>query len=105
MRKWHRWLSVFFGIFLLWISVTGVLVTTGRKLPPGKPRSTAFGQNRQGIGMAFVKFGQGQVAAANLRQHPPTLKRLAMAGQWQLVELCRLQCVHQLGQVSVHNHL
>ncbi len=25
MRKWHRWLSVFFGIFLLWIAVTGVL--------------------------------------------------------------------------------
>lgn len=25
MRKWHRWLSVIFGIFLLWISVTGVL--------------------------------------------------------------------------------
>ena len=25
MRKWHRWLSVFFGAFLLWIAVTGVL--------------------------------------------------------------------------------
>ena len=25
MRKYHRWLSVFFGIFLLWIAVTGVL--------------------------------------------------------------------------------
>ena len=25
MRKWHRWLSVLFGIFLLWIAVTGVL--------------------------------------------------------------------------------
>jgi hypothetical protein len=25
MRKWHRWISVFFGVFLLWISVTGVL--------------------------------------------------------------------------------
>lgn len=25
MRKWHRWFSLFFGIFLLWISVTGVL--------------------------------------------------------------------------------
>lgn len=25
MRKWHRWLSVMFGVFLLWISVTGVL--------------------------------------------------------------------------------
>lgn len=25
MRKWHRWISVFFGVFLLWIAVTGVL--------------------------------------------------------------------------------
>ena len=25
MRKWHRWLSLFFGAFLLWIAVTGVL--------------------------------------------------------------------------------
>ncbi len=25
MRKWHRWLSVLCGIFLLWIAITGVL--------------------------------------------------------------------------------
>ena len=25
MRKYHRWLSVLFGVFLLWIAVTGVL--------------------------------------------------------------------------------
>ena len=25
MRKWHRWLSVIFAAFLLWISVTGIL--------------------------------------------------------------------------------
>lgn len=25
MRKWHRWLSLFFGIFLLWIAITGAL--------------------------------------------------------------------------------
>lgn len=24
MRKWHRWLSVFFGIFMLWIALTGL---------------------------------------------------------------------------------
>ena len=24
MRKYHRWLSVIFGVFLLWISVTGI---------------------------------------------------------------------------------
>ncbi len=25
MRKWHRWLSVLFSVFLLWIAITGVL--------------------------------------------------------------------------------
>jgi uncharacterized iron-regulated membrane protein len=25
MRKWHRWLSVMFGVFLLWIAATGVM--------------------------------------------------------------------------------
>ncbi|MBB3955314.1 PepSY-associated TM helix domain-containing protein [Novosphingobium sediminicola] len=25
MRKWHRWLSLFFGVFMLWMAVTGVL--------------------------------------------------------------------------------
>jgi hypothetical protein len=25
MRKWHRWLSVVFAVFLLWIAATGLL--------------------------------------------------------------------------------
>jgi uncharacterized iron-regulated membrane protein len=29
VRKWHRWLAVLFGVFLLWISVTGVLSQVG----------------------------------------------------------------------------
>ena len=29
MRKWHRWLAVLFGAFLLWISATGVLSQIG----------------------------------------------------------------------------
>src|SRR6476661_7211086 len=29
MRKVHRWLAVIFGIFLLWISATGVLSQAG----------------------------------------------------------------------------
>lgn len=29
MRKWHRWLSVLFGLFMLWIAVTGVLSQVG----------------------------------------------------------------------------
>ena len=26
MRKWHRWLSLFFGAFMLWMAVTGLLI-------------------------------------------------------------------------------
>ena len=29
MRKWHRWLAIVFGSFLLWISATGVLSQIG----------------------------------------------------------------------------
>jgi len=29
MRKWHRWLSVFFGVLMLWIASTGVLSQVG----------------------------------------------------------------------------
>ncbi len=40
MRKWHRWLSVFFSIFLLWIAVTGVLSQIV-PLMGGKPEKPA----------------------------------------------------------------
>ncbi|WP_114227850.1 MULTISPECIES: PepSY domain-containing protein [Sphingomonas] len=29
MRKWHRWLSVIFGVFMLWIASTGFLSQVG----------------------------------------------------------------------------
>ena len=35
MRKWHRWLAVLFGVFLLWISVTGVLSQVGSLVNQG----------------------------------------------------------------------
>ena len=43
MRKWHRWLSVFFGVFLLWIAVTGVLSQVVPLLASGgeQPRAEA----------------------------------------------------------------
>ena len=41
MRKWHRWLSVFFGIFLLWIAVTGVLSQVAVLWPQGAPDPAA----------------------------------------------------------------
>ena len=35
MRKYHRWLSVLFGVFLLWISATGVLSQIGKLVNDG----------------------------------------------------------------------
>ena len=26
MRKWHRWLSLFFGCFMVWMAVTGLII-------------------------------------------------------------------------------
>ena len=37
MRKWHRWLSLFFGVFMLWMAVTGVLSQIV-PLTQGKPQ-------------------------------------------------------------------
>ncbi|AKH43061.1 hypothetical protein FHS61_001240 [Altererythrobacter atlanticus] len=41
MRKWHRWLSVFFGIFMLWIAATGVLSQLAVLWPAGEPDPAA----------------------------------------------------------------
>lgn len=46
MRKWHRWLAVSFGVFLLWISATGVLSQIGSLVNQGgfeasRPPATA----------------------------------------------------------------
>jgi uncharacterized iron-regulated membrane protein len=45
MRKWHRWLSLFFGVFMLWMAVTGVLsqivpLTQGGGGPKGGPQAS-----------------------------------------------------------------
>lgn len=41
MRKWHRWLSLFFGVFMLWIAATGVLSQVAVLWPAGAPSAEA----------------------------------------------------------------
>lgn len=41
MRKWHRWLSVIFGVVLLWIAVTGVMSQFAALVAEGEPRPVA----------------------------------------------------------------
>ena len=42
MRKWHRWLSLFFGVFMLWMAVTGTLSQIV-PLTQGKPQAAQAG--------------------------------------------------------------
>ncbi|MGE4409416.1 MAG: PepSY domain-containing protein [Sphingobium sp.] len=37
MRKYHRWITIFFGIFMLWMSVTGILSHIAALWPAGEP--------------------------------------------------------------------
>lgn len=41
MRKWHRWLSVFFGVFLLFIATTGVMSQFAALKADSEPRAAA----------------------------------------------------------------
>ena len=41
MRKYHRWLSVLFGVVLLWIAVTGVMIQLAELKADGEPRPVA----------------------------------------------------------------
>jgi uncharacterized iron-regulated membrane protein len=36
MRKWHRWTTVFFGIFMLWMAVTGIASHVTALWPAGE---------------------------------------------------------------------
>ena len=51
MRRYHRWLSVLFGLFLLWIAVTGVLSQVAALVANG------------GFEMETVQRGNRQAAA------------------------------------------
>ncbi|MFM5893132.1 MAG: PepSY domain-containing protein [Novosphingobium sp.] len=41
MRKYHRWLSVLFGVILLWIAVTGVMIQLAEIKADAEPRPAA----------------------------------------------------------------
>ena len=41
MRKWHRWLSVFFAIVMIWVAVTGLLHYVVVWWPSAEPSAAA----------------------------------------------------------------
>jgi uncharacterized iron-regulated membrane protein len=57
MRKYHRWLSVLFGAFLLWIAATGVLIQAAPLLGGGggeRPKGSATEMAQSAAPAGFV---------------------------------------------------
>jgi uncharacterized iron-regulated membrane protein len=57
MRKYHRWLSVLFGAFLLWIAATGVLIQAVPLLGAGggeRPKGNSTEMAQTGAPAGFV---------------------------------------------------
>lgn len=42
MRKWHRWLSLFFALVMLWVAITGLLHYLAIWWPAGQPSPEAL---------------------------------------------------------------
>lgn len=61
MRKWHRWLSLFFGIFMLFIAATGLLSHWAALWPVEEPTVIAAAQAHEGE----VQPGEGVAPAAS----------------------------------------
>jgi len=54
VRKWHRWAAVTFGVFLLWISATGVLSQIGSLVNKGGFESAASDKAKPALPPGFT---------------------------------------------------
>ena len=92
MRKYHRWLSVLFGVFILWIAVTGVLSQVGELVNKGgmddddRPTATATAP--------AVPAGFVCPATMNCRPKPAP-------GGWNVGFLHHLHSGEQFGPVGI----
>jgi uncharacterized iron-regulated membrane protein len=62
MRKWHRWLSLFFAVVLIWVTVTGVLHYLAVWWPAPEPTPAA---------LAALEPPPGFVCPEGWRCNPP----------------------------------
>ena len=94
MRKYHRWLSLLFGVFILWIAVTGVLSQVGELVNKGgmddddRPTATAAA--------ATPAIPAGFVCPATMNCRPKPAP-----GGWNVGFLHHLHSGEQFGPVGV----
>lgn len=112
MRKWHRWLSVLFGLLILWIGATGVLSQIGSLVNNGGfERETAQKGARQAaaLGAAIVTparaHEQDELAAPTTFTCPADMtcrpKRMPKPGEWNVGFLHHIHSGEQFGPAGV----
>lgn len=90
MRKYHRWLSTLFGVFILWIAVTGVLSQVGELVNKGGMDD----DDRPAAAAPAVPAGFVCPATMNCRPKPAP-------GGWNVGFLHHLHSGEQFGPVGV----
>ena len=114
MRRLHRWLSVLFGLLILWIGATGLLSQAGALVNDGGFKAEA----RERGARQATAAAQAVIPAARAHEHEEPLvkptpafacpadmncrpKRVAKPGEWNLGLLHRLHSGEQFGPAGV----
>ena len=116
MRKWHRWLSVLFGVFILFIAVTGVLSQVGTLVNNGgfeKESAERGARMAAAVGDAVVPAAQAHEAEAAPAKAPVAAaftcpetmtcrpKRTPKAGDWNVGFLHHIHSGEEFGPIGV----
>lgn len=96
MRKWHRWLSVLFGAFILFIAVTGVLSQVGVLVNNGGFENEAGERAQKAAAEAATP--PGFTCPETMTCRP---KRTPKPGEWNVGYLHHLHSGEELGPVGV----
>ena len=94
MRRYHRWLATVFGIFLLWISATGLLSQIGKLANDGGFESAATEAAAQARADAAIPAGFICPETMTCRPKPAP-------GAWNVSFLHHLHSGEQFGPAGV----
>lgn len=113
MRRWHRWLSLLFGVFMLWIAATGVLSQIGSlvnkggferegpRLPPVIPPAQAHEHPDEAQPPASGATPAATPAAAFKCPETMTCRPRPAPAAWNVGLLHHLHSGEQFGPVGV----
>jgi hypothetical protein len=96
MRKYHRWISVFVGVFILFIAVTGVLSQVGSLVNNGGFETEASEEAAKAREAAATP--PGFVCPDTMTCRP---KRTPQPGDWNVGFLHHLHSGEEFGPVGV----